>query len=170
MVAGPSPRRRGAPSIHRAPWPDARDFAGIAPPADAGSFDAAVALLAAINKGKSEAGVSVGRGIRRLGLAANPATARRLGAVAADVMAAARVEELRSRAARPTLGDGVFEVRDGRLRGGDGGVSTATGATAAVWGEPLVARAHRLALAEDVGAATHHRARSRRTLRAAAGA
>jgi valyl-tRNA synthetase len=99
----------GAPSIHRAAWPAAQDFAGIEPPADASSFDAAVALLATINKGKSEAGVSVGRAIRRLAVAANPATAGRLGAVAADVMAAARVEAY-DLTARGGLGDGVFEV------------------------------------------------------------
>jgi valyl-tRNA synthetase len=99
----------GAASIHKAPWPGAPDFTGIEPPADAGSFDAAVALLAAINKGKSEAGVSGGRGIRRLTVAANPATAGRLGAVAADVMAAARVEDY-DLTPRGGLDDGVFEV------------------------------------------------------------
>jgi valyl-tRNA synthetase len=99
----------GSASIHKAPWPGAQDFTGIAPAADAGSFDAAVALLAAINKGKSEAGVSGGRGIRRLAVAANPATASRLGAVAADVMAAARVEDY-DLTPRGGLEDGVFEV------------------------------------------------------------
>jgi valyl-tRNA synthetase len=97
------------PSIHRAPWPGAADFAGIAPPADAASFDAAVAGLAAVNKAKSEASVSVGRGVLHLRLGASPDTLAHLEPVVADVMAAARVarHELVPRAG---LGDGVFDV------------------------------------------------------------
>jgi valyl-tRNA synthetase len=98
----------GAASIHRAPWPGARDFAGVAPPADPQSFDVAVACLAAINKSKSEAGVSVGRGVTRLALAAAPATLARFAAVSADVMAAARVEDWELRP-DPAL-DGAFQV------------------------------------------------------------
>ena len=100
----------GQASIHRAPWPGPDDFAGIALPADAGSFDAAVACFAAINKGKSEAGASVGRGVARLALAASPTSLARLHAVTADVMAAARVgaHELEPAAG---LADGAFEVR-----------------------------------------------------------
>jgi valyl-tRNA synthetase len=99
----------GHASIHRAPWPGARDFAGVAVPADAASFDAAAACLAAINKGKSEAGASVGREVVRAALAASPVTLARLAAVKADVMAAARVaaHEL---SARPELGEGAFEL------------------------------------------------------------
>jgi valyl-tRNA synthetase len=83
---------RGQPSIHGAPWPGDADFAAIAPPADIGVFDTAVACLAAINKAKSESGVSIGRGVRTLKLRANEATVARLRAVASDVMASARVE------------------------------------------------------------------------------
>ncbi len=99
----------GARSIHRAPWPGAADFAGVAAPADPASFDAAVACLAAVNKGKSEASVSGGRVVTRLVAAANPATLDRLRPVAADVMSAARVEghELRSDA---VLADGAFAL------------------------------------------------------------
>jgi valyl-tRNA synthetase len=82
----------GAPSIHRATWPAAGDFAAVPAPADGASFDVAVACLAAVNKNKSESGVSVGRGIRTLTVATNPATRSRLDRVAADVMAAARAE------------------------------------------------------------------------------
>jgi valyl-tRNA synthetase len=98
------------PSIHRAPWPGARDFAAIPAPAAEGSFEAAVACLAAINRSKSEAGVSVGRGVRRLGIAAHPATLERLRPVLADVAAAARVEAYDLEPAA-TLADGVVEVR-----------------------------------------------------------
>jgi len=98
----------GSPSIHAAPWPGRRDFDAVAAPADPASFAAAVGCLAAINKRKSEAGVSVGRAVTRLALAASPATLSTLGPVAADVMAAARVAEyaLQPRAGR----EGAFEV------------------------------------------------------------
>ena len=95
-------------SIHQAPWPDGRELAAVAPPADAQSFDVAVACLAAINKSKSEAGVSVGRGVTRLALAAAPATLARFAAVSADVMAAARVGDYELRP-DPSL-DGAFQV------------------------------------------------------------
>jgi valyl-tRNA synthetase len=83
---------RGQPSIHGAPWPGEADFAAIPAPADAAVFDAAVACLGAINKAKSEGGVSVGRGVRSLRLRASEATLARLTPVASDVMASARVE------------------------------------------------------------------------------
>ena len=56
-------------------------------------FDAAVACLAAINKAKSEGGVSVGRGVRKLRLRASEPTVARLKPATGDVMASARVEE-----------------------------------------------------------------------------
>ncbi len=101
----------GYASVHAAPWPGASDFAAVAPPADPTCFDAAVACLAAVNKAKSEGGVSVGRGVRDVTLRANPATAARLEPVAADVMASARVER---HALSPVaeLADDVFEVAD----------------------------------------------------------
>ncbi|TMB18033.1 MAG: valine--tRNA ligase, partial [Deltaproteobacteria bacterium] len=98
----------GSRSVHAAPWPGRRDFEPVAAPADPASFEAAVGCFAAINKRKSEAGVSVGRGVARLALAASPATLTSLAPVAADVMAAARVAEY---ALRPRAGlDGAFEV------------------------------------------------------------
>jgi valyl-tRNA synthetase len=101
----------GQPSIHRAPWPGADDFAAIAPPDDPRSFDAAVACLAAINKAKSEGGVSVGRGVSTVTLAGSPATVTRLGRVLGDVLAAARVEA-HTLAPRAELADDVVEVAD----------------------------------------------------------
>jgi valyl-tRNA synthetase len=99
----------GRPSIHRAPWPDAAEFEATPVAADPQSFDAAVACFGAINKAKSEAGVSVGRAIGRLVVAASPATLARLRPVGADVMAAARVER-HDVEARDGLDDGAFEV------------------------------------------------------------
>ncbi len=85
-----------------------RAHAGDPSPAEPASFEAAVGCLAAINKRKSEAGVSVGRAVVRLALTASPATLTCLGPVAADVMAAARVAAY---ALQPRAGlDGAFEV------------------------------------------------------------
>lgn len=100
----------GHASIHRAPWPTVAELATVAAPADAGCFDVAVACLAAINKAKSEAGVSPGRGLARLTLAANPETLGRLAAVQGDVLKSARVERHELLAAAE-LGDSAFEVR-----------------------------------------------------------
>jgi valyl-tRNA synthetase len=104
----------GHASVHAAPWPGARDFEAVAAPADAGSFDVAVAALAAINKGKSEGGVSVGRGVRTMTLRANAATLGRLASVSADVMASARVDRHALDTA-PSLADGAFEVAEVRF-------------------------------------------------------
>jgi valyl-tRNA synthetase len=99
----------GKPSIHAAPWPGAAEFAAIAAPADAACFDTAVACLAAINKGKSEGGVSVGRGVAMVTLRASAATLARLTPVVSDVMASARVERHALESA-PGLADDAFEV------------------------------------------------------------
>jgi valyl-tRNA synthetase len=104
----------GHETIHRAPWPRAADFTAVAAPADPLSFDAATACLAAINKGKSQAAASVGRGVDRLVVAASEPTLARLRQVSADVMAAARVgaADLQVDGA---LGDGAFAVREMEL-------------------------------------------------------
>jgi valyl-tRNA synthetase len=101
----------GQSSVHRAPWPGPEDFAGVPAPADPGCFDAAVACLTAINKAKSEGGVSVGRGVARVTLAANPVMVDRLQPVLGDVLSSARVQahELEPRAA---LADGGVDVVD----------------------------------------------------------
>ena len=101
----------GAPSIHRAPWPDAGDFEGIAAPDEPESFEIAMACLAAIHKSKADAAVSAGREAERLTIAANPKTLAKLARVAGDVLSAARVRE-HLLAAQDDLADGAFEIRD----------------------------------------------------------
>ena len=101
----------GEPTIHRAPWPSDDDFAGVAGPADAESFDLAVACWGAINKAKSDASVSMGREVESLTLAANPATLARLEPVLGDVLAAARCRA-HTLAARDALADAEFAVED----------------------------------------------------------
>jgi len=105
---------RGQPSIHRAPWPAADDFAGVAAPADPGSLGIAIACLAAINKAKADAEVSMGREVAELRLAAEPATLARLAPVAADVFDAARVAR-HELAPDPALEPGAFAVREARF-------------------------------------------------------
>jgi valyl-tRNA synthetase len=100
----------GHASIHRAPWPTVTELATVTAPADPGCFDVAVACLAAINKAKSEAGVSPGRGLARLTLAANPETLRRLAAVQRDVLQSARVAR-HEMLPVATLAESTFEIR-----------------------------------------------------------
>ncbi len=100
-----------ARSIHAAAWPSSADFAGIEGPADTQSFDVAVAALAAINKAKADAEVSMGRDVTSLSLAAAAGTLATLEGVAGDVLAAARVAS-HTFEAREGLDDGAFEVVD----------------------------------------------------------
>jgi valyl-tRNA synthetase len=104
----------GQPSIHRAPWPGPADFARVAAPADAESLAAAIACLAAINKAKADAEVSMGREVEQLRIAAAPAALARLAPVLGDVLAAARAAR---HALEPdaALGPDVFVVREARF-------------------------------------------------------
>jgi valyl-tRNA synthetase len=102
---------RNDTSVHATAWPDAADFVLTSPPDEPRCFDAAVACLGAVNKGKSEGGVSVGRTVRNLGLRANPATIARLAPAVADVMASARVER-HELIPTPELSDDAFEVAE----------------------------------------------------------
>lgn len=97
-------------SVHRAPWPCDSDFAQIEAPEHAESFDIAVATLAAINKAKADAEVSMGRDVLVLRLACSEATLAVLEGVAADVMAAARVAE-HSFDVDASIDEGLCEVR-----------------------------------------------------------
>jgi valyl-tRNA synthetase len=96
-------------SVHRAAWPRVSDFDEISAPDHAESFDTAVAILAAINKGKADAEVSMGRGIAMLRLKVSPATYVVLEAVADDVLAAARVAA-HTIETDPSLEDGQCEI------------------------------------------------------------
>ncbi len=65
--------------------------------------------FAAINKGKSQAQASIGRGVDRLVLGAGPATLERFALVRDDVLAAARVAAAEVEA-RPDVADGTVDV------------------------------------------------------------
>ena len=113
----------GRPSIHRAPWPSAAELEAVPAPADAGSLGLAIAALAAVNKAKADAEVSMGREVAALGLAAAPATLARAAPVLADVLAAARCASHRLEPASD-VEEGAFRVlalelapRDERDRG-----------------------------------------------------
>jgi valyl-tRNA synthetase len=104
----------GKPSIHKAPWPTAAEFAGFARPEHDSSFAVAVAAQAAINKRKSELGVGGGRPLTSLKLAAHPATIAVFAKVREDVLSATRTRsaELVEKA---ELAEGTFEVLDAVL-------------------------------------------------------
>jgi valyl-tRNA synthetase len=99
----------GVASVHSAPWPGSADFDDVAKPAHPGSFDTAVAALAAINKAKADAEVSMGRGITSLRLAASPDSLTVLESVAGDVLAATRVVQ-HEFVAQEALDERAFEV------------------------------------------------------------
>jgi valyl-tRNA synthetase len=104
-------RETGHASIHVAPWPSQVDFQGIAAPDNAASFDLAMACYNAINKAKSDAGVSVGRVAEKLTLRANEKTLAALGPVLGDVAGAARCQS-HDTALDASLADDVFAVSD----------------------------------------------------------
>ena len=101
----------GAPSIHGACWPGDADFDGIEAPQTEHSFDHAVNALAAINKAKADAEVSMGREVERLVLAGNAKTLDALALVQDDVLAAARVHACET-LVDEALEDGAFEARE----------------------------------------------------------
>ncbi|MCH2169836.1 valine--tRNA ligase [Myxococcota bacterium] len=100
---------KGQPSVHRAPWPDASDFAGIGAPDDPGSFELAADCWGSINKCKADAEVSMGREVATLTILACPSDASRLPAVLGDVLDAARCAEHRLES-REGLDSGVFAI------------------------------------------------------------
>ena len=101
----------GRPSIHAAAWPSADELERVEPPQSERSFDHAVAALAAINKAKADAEVSMGREVERLVLAANSKTLEAFDPVRGDVLAAARVHGCEP-LADESLDDGSFEARE----------------------------------------------------------
>jgi valyl-tRNA synthetase len=107
-------RETGTSSIHVAPWPNASELDGIPTPRDPDCFDLGVAALNAINKSKTEAGVSTGRVVQTLTIQANAATLERLRPVLDSVVQAARCQA-HSTAADPELEDGAFAVIDARF-------------------------------------------------------
>jgi valyl-tRNA synthetase len=104
----------GHQSIHAAPWPGDEDFAGIEGPANPASFDLAVAALAAINKCKADAEVSMGREVESLVLCANAASLEAVRPVLDDVLGAARCHGYEMRE-RSELEAGAFEAVDARF-------------------------------------------------------
>jgi valyl-tRNA synthetase len=101
----------GHDSIHTAPWPSDDDFAAIAEPAEAASFDAAVACFSAINKAKADAEVSMGREALRLTISTNSSTRERLGPVLADVLAGSRCHSHKAQR-DDQLADDQIEISD----------------------------------------------------------
>ncbi len=105
-----SARESAHASIHRAPWPSARDFDDI-PAGDPALFDAALGFLEAVHRAKSGAGASVGRHLKRLRVACAPATADLVASCLHDLVSAARAAES-SIERREGMEPSVFEVTE----------------------------------------------------------
>ncbi len=101
----------GHASVHVAPWPGEADFADVAAPDSADSFEIAVAALQAINKAKADGEVSMGREVESLVIAGPAAAIETLGGVLGDVLAAGRVQA-HTLAVDDTVEAGTFDVRD----------------------------------------------------------
>jgi len=82
----------GQASIHKAPWPTDADFAGIAKPKSAASFDLAVELFTAINKAKADGKVSAGRVVESLTITGSSETLAGVVPVIDCALQAARVQ------------------------------------------------------------------------------
>ena len=104
----------GEPLVHGAAWPSPDELAIADAPTNPQSFDVAVAALAAINKAKADAEVSMGREVETLTLAAAPGTLAALAPGLGDVLAAARCAEHQLVEDAAIEGD-AFEVRDARF-------------------------------------------------------
>ncbi|MCS7026951.1 MAG: valine--tRNA ligase [Bryobacteraceae bacterium] len=81
----------GVRSVHRASWPSVDEFPAGEDHTDA-CFETAIAAMYAVNKTKSEAGVSVGRPVAVLQLACNRETAEQLKPALGDVLGAVRAQ------------------------------------------------------------------------------
>jgi hypothetical protein len=81
-------------------------------PENVASFDLAMACLNALNKAKSEAGVSAQRVVERMSLRANAATLAALPPVLRDVAGAARYQSYTTQL-DAALEDSCFSIVDG---------------------------------------------------------
>ncbi|MBL8232509.1 MAG: valine--tRNA ligase [Bryobacterales bacterium] len=95
-------------SIHRAPWPSTSELP-VSTDADDTCFETAIAAMYAVNKSKSEAGVSVGRSISALKIACNAAAAQKLNLVLGDVLGAVRASACEVEV-KETLETNQFEI------------------------------------------------------------
>ncbi len=103
--------KKGIASVHLAAWPTDADFAGIDLLDDEPLFDTAVKALAAINRGRTEGGVSTAREISSVTLSGSVNVADRLRQVSEDVRLAARARDLLI-VNDEALADIDLEVRD----------------------------------------------------------
>jgi len=108
----------GEGSIHRAPWPGQAEFAALPRvQGESAVFDVAVAFLDAVHRAKGAAGATVGRHLKRLKVAASPATLGLLERSLGDVLAAARVLD-HAVEGREGMPAGAFEVLECELADG----------------------------------------------------
>jgi valyl-tRNA synthetase len=122
----------GIPSVHLAPWPGrvdeglqggdgailnesegvglpvAHDLDRVAPPQNSNSFAAACDAIAAVRKAKSEAGISLGKPLSSLLLAADEKGRADLSLVLADVASAGGAPEVQFEGAPPAGGEARF--------------------------------------------------------------
>lgn len=79
-------------SIHQSRWPSATDFSNVELPGDSSVFDSAVQCYTAINKYKTESGVSIGSPLDSIIINAEPEKIESLKAGLKDVLQATKVQ------------------------------------------------------------------------------
>jgi valyl-tRNA synthetase len=96
-------------SVHTSDWPSRKDFAGIAKPEKDDAFGAAVEVLAAVRKAKSEAKVSVKTPLKGLSVSGAAGDLAALRAVWNDMLGTVGAEGADT--AEKNVAEGRFEVK-----------------------------------------------------------
>lgn len=97
-------KKRGFPSIHRAPWPEVGELSAVPSPEDPEALEIGIRLYSAINKAKTQRQASVGRVVPFVQIAASEGLVQRVEPILADILFAARVEK-HALVARPHLSE-----------------------------------------------------------------
>lgn len=104
-------KKSGHPSIHKAPYPQEKDFEGIPSPADEDSFTAAIACRGKVNQKKTEESKSVGSSIKSVVISCNDKSMSRLTLLIDDFKAGTRVRDLVHQQ-EESLGECEFMVKE----------------------------------------------------------
>jgi valyl-tRNA synthetase len=99
----------GLPSIHRAPWPSAKDFHGVSSASNERLLDLTIAAITAVRKFKADAKVSVMAALESLEFIVHPESESALRSVLGDLSASARVNHASIRSDE-SLGAGEVRV------------------------------------------------------------
>src|SRR5690606_13190816 len=81
-------------SVHRSPWPSLEEFATIAAPTQAATYDTAIAVVEAVRKAKAEANLSMKAPVKRVMVTAPAATLDALRPAIDDIVRMLHIDSL----------------------------------------------------------------------------